>query len=322
MSAAAKRGAPPVVVRRAGQVAWLTISRLETCSTLDLAALQALLADVETLAAEHDVRAIVFTGAGARAFCAGADVTALQRMDSAEWAAWARLGHRLMDAVAALPQPTIAAINGVAAGGGCELALACDLRLMAASARIGPPEAALGIMPGWGGTQRLPRLIGLGAAKELLYTGRLVDAAEALQRGLVNAILPDDRLLADAQALAERLAGQAPLALAAIKQAIDSGADRDLPAPTKSRSRFSSASSAAPIAVRSWRRVSSSAHHTSPAGKPRDVCRGPDGQAGRAMPPHEVATEGGASGGPPPGRVYSARSTCASSGAPIHARNG
>ena len=228
MPAVLDAAAPAVLVRHQAHVAWLMINRPEARNELDPPTLHALLAAVEMLAADHATRVLVFTGAGDRAFCAGADIKAMRAMDAGGGAAWTRLGHRLMDAVAALPQPTIAAINGVAAGGGSELALACDLRLMAESARLGQPEVLLGVIPGWGGTQRLTRLIGCGAAKELLYTGRLVDAAEALERGLVHAVHPDGRLLAAAQALALRLAAQAPLALAAIKQAVDVGADKDL----------------------------------------------------------------------------------------------
>jgi enoyl-CoA hydratase len=223
--------AAPVQVRREGpdgSVVWLTINRPEARNALDPATVHALLAHVESLAADHTVRVVVFTGSGDRAFCAGADIKAMQGMDLAAGVAWSRLGHRLMDAVAALPQPTIAAVNGVAAGGGCELALACDLRLVADGARLGQPEVLLGVIPGWGGTQRLPRLIGPGIAKELILTGRLVDAQEALRLGLANAVYPAAHLPAEAQALADRLAAQAPVALAAAKEAIDSGADVDL----------------------------------------------------------------------------------------------
>ncbi|MDQ3702582.1 MAG: enoyl-CoA hydratase-related protein [Chloroflexota bacterium] len=228
MASAHDNNAPPVQVRHEARVAWLTINRPQARNALDPPTVHALLAAVETLAADHDTRVLVFTGAGDRAFCAGADIKAMRGMDVAAGAAWTRLGHRLMDAVAAVPQPTIAALNGVAAGGGCELALACDLRLMAEGARIGQPEVLLGVIPGWGGTQRLARLVGPGVAKELLYTGRLLEAPEALSCGIVHAVHPESRLLAEAQEMAERLAAQAPLALAAIKQAVDAGADADL----------------------------------------------------------------------------------------------
>lgn len=219
---------PPVLVRQLGAVAWLTINRPGEDNRLDASTVHALLATVETLAADLTVRALVLTGAGDRYFCAGAAPGARLSLDQLGAAGWSRLGHRLMDAVAALPQPTIAALNGHATGAGCELALACDLRLAAEHALIGLPDVLQGHIPCWGGTQRLPRLIGAGRAKELLYTGRQLGAADACACGLVNAVYPAGRLRAETQALAERLASQPALALEAIKQAVDSGADKPL----------------------------------------------------------------------------------------------
>ena len=145
---------------------------------------------------------VVLTGAGERAFVAGADIKAMAEMSRDEAFAWGRLGHETASLLETMPKPTIAAINGFALGGGCELALACDVRYASDAAKLGQPEVSIGIIPGWGGTQRLPRVVGIGPAKELILTGRLVDAEEALRIGLVNAVFPPEELLEKALELA------------------------------------------------------------------------------------------------------------------------
>jgi enoyl-CoA hydratase len=167
----------------------------------------------------HDtaVGVVVLTGAGDRAFVAGADIKYMSGLNAEEALAWGELGQHSAQLLETMPKPTIAAINGFALGGGCELALACDLRYAASTARLGQPEINLGIIPGWGGTQRLARVCGLGVAKDLILTGRLVDADEALRLGLVNAV--HDPVLERAHETAELLAAKSPLALAAIKRA-------------------------------------------------------------------------------------------------------
>jgi enoyl-CoA hydratase len=162
---------------------------------------------------------VVLTGAGEKAFVAGADIKYMQGLGVLEARRWGRLGHACADLLETMPKPTLAAINGFALGGGCELALACDLRYAATSARLGQPEVSIGIIPGWGGTQRLARATGIGFAKELILTGRMVDAEEALQRGLVNAVFPPDELLEGALGVARGLASRSPVALAAAKDA-------------------------------------------------------------------------------------------------------
>ena len=141
------------------------------------------------------MRVVVLTGAGERAFVAGADIKAMAEMSRDEAFAWGRLGHETASLLETMPKPTIAAINGFALGGGCELALACDVRYASETAKLGQPEVSIGIIPGWGGTQRLPRVAGIGAAKELILTGRLVDAEEALRIGLVNAVFAPAELI-------------------------------------------------------------------------------------------------------------------------------
>jgi enoyl-CoA hydratase len=162
---------------------------------------------------------VVLRGAGGRAFVAGADIKYMQGLDPLEARRWGDLGHACGELLETMPKPTIAAVDGFALGGGCELALACDLRYASARSRLGQPEINLGIIPGWGGTQRLARVCGLGFAKELILTGRLVDADEALQRGLVNAVFEDEELIERVLEVAQGLAAKSPVALAAAKAA-------------------------------------------------------------------------------------------------------
>jgi enoyl-CoA hydratase len=163
----------------------------------------------------------VLTGAGDRAFIAGADIKYMSGLGVEEAKAWGALGHEAGRLLETMKQPTIAAINGFALGGGCELALACDLRYAASTAKLGQPEINLGIIPGWGGTQRLARTTTLGFAKELILTGRTVDADEALRAGLVNAVTEPADLLPRAMGVALQLAAKSPLALEAAKQALN-----------------------------------------------------------------------------------------------------
>jgi len=182
------------------------------------------------LAADPEVRAVVLTGAGERAFAAGADIKEMQAKGVREARAWSELGHEVARLLETMPKPTIAAMNGLAFGGGCELALACDIRYAVAGARLGQPEVNIGVIPGWGGTQRLARVVGLGVAKELILTGRPLDADEALRRGLVSAVFPPDELLPKTLELARSLAAKAPLALAAAKEATNRALQGELAA--------------------------------------------------------------------------------------------
>jgi len=166
-----------------------------------------------------EVRVVVLTGSGEKAFVAGADIKYMSGLSEEEAREWGELGHNAGQLLETMPKPTIAAINGFALGGGCELALACDLRYASSTAKLGQPEINLGIIPGWGGTQRLARVCGLGVAKELILTGRLVDAEEAQRIGLVNDVA--DPVLDRALDTARLLASKSPLALAAAKRAVD-----------------------------------------------------------------------------------------------------
>jgi enoyl-CoA hydratase len=176
---------------------------------------------LDELAKDVETRVVVLTGAGDRAFIAGADIMYMKGLDVDEAKAWGELGHEVSRLLETMPQPTIAAINGFALGGGCELALACDLRFASSRAKLGQPDINLGIIPGWGGTQRLARTTTLGFAKELILTGRTVDAEEALERGLVNAVTEPEELLPRVLETALQLAAKSPLALEAAKQAVN-----------------------------------------------------------------------------------------------------
>ena len=210
-------------VERVGAVERWTIAGEPRRNSLTVALLAEGAEHLRRAAADRSLRALVLTGAGTRAFCAGADLKERARMGDAEVAGFHRAVRAFLDGLEALPQPVVAALNGAALGGGLELALACDLRVAAEGVELGLPEVGLGIIPGAGGTQRLPRLLGVGRAKELILTARRVGAAEALAIGLVSAVVPATRLGEEALALAERLARLAPVSLRQAKRAIDQG---------------------------------------------------------------------------------------------------
>ena len=209
-----------VTVRQDGPVAVVTLSRPEAHNAMDDAMLRALTAHLTALECQPEVRVVVITGSG-RTFSAGADIKQMAQMDAAGGRSWALLGQSVMDLVEDLEQPVIAAINGIAVGGGCELALACDLRYAATSARLAQPEINLGITPGWGGTHRLSRLVGPGPAKELILTGRLLSADEALRLGLVHGVHADDELHTGVLDIARQLAAKPPRVLARAKRALN-----------------------------------------------------------------------------------------------------
>ncbi len=173
------------------------------------------------LAEDAETRVVVLTGSGDRAFIAGADIKYMSGLDVDEAKAWGELGHEAGRLLETMRQPTIAAINGFALGGGCELALACDLRYASSNAKLGQPEINLGIIPGWGGTQRLARATTLGFAKELILTGRTVGADEAERRGLVNAVYEPADLMPEVMKVAISLAAKSPVALEAAKEAVN-----------------------------------------------------------------------------------------------------
>jgi enoyl-CoA hydratase len=180
------------------------------------------------LAADSSVRAVILTGAGEKAFAAGADISELASLSATEGQQLARRGQAVFRRIETCGKPVIAAINGFALGGGCELAMACTIRIASDRARMGQPEVRLGLVPGYGGTQRLPRLVGKGAAMKLLLTGDMVGAEEAFRMGLVDEVVPAEALLPRAETLARAIAQQAPLAVAGCIQAVEGGYDLPL----------------------------------------------------------------------------------------------
>jgi enoyl-CoA hydratase len=212
-----------ILVERHETIVTLTLNRPDKLNAIDspmLDALEQLLGEIER---DAEIRAVVLTGAG-RAFSAGADIkewTALEPLTFAR--TWGQRGHALFDRVAGLRPPVIAAINGIAFGGGLELALCADIRIASAAARLGLPEVTIGTVPGWGGTQRLPRLIGAGRAKHMIFSGQPIDAARAEAWGLVSEVAEAEALMTRAQELAKTIAANAPIAVQAAKRLIDAG---------------------------------------------------------------------------------------------------
>jgi enoyl-CoA hydratase len=217
----------PVKLERRGAVALLTLDRPQALNALDTAALEALEARTLEVARDSGARALVLTGEG-RAFAAGADIAAMRAFSAAQAGEFSRLGHRAFAALEALAIPTIAAVNGYALGGGCELACACDWIYASAKARFGQPEVNLGIVPGFGGTSRLVRRVGVAWAKEIVLTGEPIDAEQALRIGLVNRVLAPEELLPAALAAGEAIAAKGPLAVAAAKRVLQHGQDADV----------------------------------------------------------------------------------------------
>jgi enoyl-CoA hydratase len=205
-----------IQVEREDAVAIVTVDRQEARNALDVATLTELRDRLRELADDEGARVVILTGAGEKAFIAGADIKYMSGLDVDQAKQWGALGHEVGRLLEAMPKPTIAAINGVALGGGCELAIACDIRYAASSAMLGQPEVNLGIIPGWGGTQRLARLCGLGIAKELIFTGRIVAAEEALRIGLVNGV--HDPVLDKAREVAMLLSAKSPISLRLMKK--------------------------------------------------------------------------------------------------------
>ncbi len=211
-----------VLVTTDGAVATITINRPEALNTLTRATLTALDRAIDKVAEDEAIRVVIVTGAGEKSFVAGADIAELNALENEQAVEEiARLGDRIFQRLHNLPKPVIAAINGYALGGGCELALACDIRIASDSARLGQPEVNYAIIAGWGGTQRLPRIVGPGMAKYLLFSGARIRADEALRIGLVDRVVPAGSLMDEANKLAKTIASKGPIALALTKELVN-----------------------------------------------------------------------------------------------------
>ncbi len=221
-----------IVVEHQDQLAIITIRREKALNAINSEVLAELTTAVAELELLDEVRVVVITGAGDKAFVAGADIREMQAMNPIEARAFSEMGANLAQSIETSNKPYIAAVNGFALGGGCELALACDFVYAADNARLGQPEVKLGVIPGFGGTQRLPRRVGVAKAKELIYTGDMVDAAEALRIGLVDAVVPAAELMATVTAAAARIAANGPLAVTEAKRLIHVGQSMSLESAT------------------------------------------------------------------------------------------
>lgn len=217
-----------ILFEKDATVGVLSVNRPKSLNALNPATLTEMANCLETLRVDDSLRCLVLTGTGERAFVAGADISAMVSMSPLEGKKFATLGLGVVRTLEELPIPVIAAVNGFALGGGIELALACDLIIAADTARFGQPEINLGVIPGFGGTQRLARRIGLPRARELIYTGDMIDAEAALRYGLANRVVPAAECLAEAKTLARKLAGKPPVAIRQAKAAINAGSDMDL----------------------------------------------------------------------------------------------
>src|SRR2546423_3789316 len=209
------------------RIATLTVNRPDKLNALNAIVIGELGRAIDELVASEDVGAVILTGAG-RAFVAGADIAELSAVSALEGRRLARRGQEIFRRFETSPKPTVAAVNGFALGGGCELAMACHVRVAAEGAKFGQPEVKLGLIPGYGGTQRLPRLVGRGRALQLLLTGEMIDAHEALRIGLVNRVVPGDQLLSAATSMIQQMLMNAPLALGACIDAVDRGLEMGL----------------------------------------------------------------------------------------------
>lgn len=218
-----------LLVTREGGIVTVTVNRPKQLNAINLTMMRELDEVAAGLEDDADARVVIFTGAGDRAFVAGADVSGFQGLTPITALTFGQKIQRLYSRIEALSQVTIAAVNGFALGGGCELTLCCDLVLAAETARFGQPEINLGLIPGAGGTQRLPRLVGLHRAKEIDFLGEMIDAQEAYRIGLANRVVPADRLMAEARVLAEKILARPAVALRMIKEAMNEGYDLDLP---------------------------------------------------------------------------------------------
>lgn len=217
-----------VIFEKDGNLAIVKINRPKALNALNSETLKELNLVIEEISNDKDVYAVILTGAGEKAFVAGADISEMEELNAVEGKAFGILGNKVFRNLEKLNKPVIAAVNGFALGGGCELAMACDIRIASAKAKFAQPEAGLGITPGFGGTQRLARLVGEGRAKELIFTCDMIKADEAYRIGLVNKVVEPEMLLDEAKVMAGKIIKNAPIAVAQCKEAINRGMQMDI----------------------------------------------------------------------------------------------
>ena len=217
-----------LLFEKKSSIAYLTVNRPKVLNALNIATIVELGAAFTEIRNDASVRVVILTGAGEKAFVAGADITELANLDEASGKKFAERGQAVFDLIENLGKPVIACVNGFALGGGCELAMACTMRLASETAKFGQPEVKLGVIPGYGGTQRLPRLVGKGMAMQLTLTGDIITAQEALRIGLVNEVTPQTDLLTRAEAIAQKILANAPSAVQSVMEAVNRGMELTL----------------------------------------------------------------------------------------------
>lgn len=217
-----------VLFEKKGNVGIITISRPKVLNALNMQTLKELDEAVDEVEKDRDIYCVVITGAGEKAFVAGADIAEMKDMDVFAAREFGAFGNKVFRRLELLNRPVIAAVNGFALGGGCELSLSCDIRIASDNAKFGQPEVGLGITPGFGGTQRLARIVGIAKAKEMIFTGANIDAQEALRIGLANMVVPKESLMEETMKMATRIAGNGPIAVGLSKEAINRGLQSDM----------------------------------------------------------------------------------------------
>src|SRR5450631_2729239 len=217
-----------ILLEKKNAIAYVTVNRPKVLNALNSATLEELRAAFTDIKNDASIRVVMFTGAGEKAFIAGADIGELGKQDPVAAKEYTHRGQSVLDLIENLGKPVIACINGFALGGGCEIAMACTMRLASETAKLGQPEVKLGIIPGYGGTQRLPRLVGKGVAMQLVLTGEMITAQEALRIGLVNEVVPAAELIPRAEAIAAKIIANAPLAVQYTMEAVNKGMEMPL----------------------------------------------------------------------------------------------
>lgn len=217
-----------LIFEKEGNTAIVTINRPRYLNALNKEVLDELSQVIDEVSSDEEIHVVILTGAGGKAFVAGADIAYMQNMTALEGRAFGRLGQSILRKLEYMPRPVIAAINGYALGGGCELAMACDIRVASDKSQFGQPEVSLGVIAGFAGTQRLPRLIGKSWAKELLFTGDMINAQEAYRIGLVNRVVPEEKLMEVCRELANKIISKGQVAVRLCKAAVDEGLEMDV----------------------------------------------------------------------------------------------